>query len=49
MDIENRYHTKGTKKIEFKLKLRIRLETLQEIYYIDTMSKSITDMTQQRS
>ena len=37
----------GSKKIKFKLELRNRFETLQELDDIDTMSESITDMIQQ--
>ena len=37
----------GPKKIEFQLELRNRFETLQELYDIDTMCETITDMIQQ--
>ena len=37
----------GSKKIEFQLELRNRLETLQELDNIDTLSKTISDMIQQ--
>ena len=39
----------GSKKIEFQLELINRFETLHELDDIDTMSKSIRDMIQQRA
>ena len=37
----------GSKKIKFKLELRNRFETLQDLDDIDTMNEIITDMIQQ--
>ena len=43
----NRYAQIRSKKIELKLELRNRFDTLKELDDIDSMSETITDMIQQ--